>query len=86
MEKVSVVLDGMGCGGCVKNVRKVLDATPGVRVETVAVGSATFEYDPEKVSPQSVGEALAKAGYPVRRDDAASVPTANNGGHCGSPA
>jgi copper chaperone len=86
MEKLSLMLDGMGCGGCVKNVRKVLDAMPGVRIENVAVGSASFEFDPEKASPQSVAEALAKAGYPVRREDAARVPGTSNGGRCGSPA
>ncbi len=85
MEKLSLTLDGMGCGGCVKNVRKALDALPGVAIENVAVGSAVLAYDPARSSQQSIAEALAKAGYPLR--EAGAIATATNsarqGGHCG---
>ena len=86
METLSLVLDGMGCGGCVKNARKALDALPGVAVENVAVGSAVLAFDPARSSKQAVVEALVKAGYPAR--EAASSPVAatnitKKGGHCG---
>ncbi len=84
MEKLSLALDGMGCGGCVKNVRKALDALPGVAIENVAVGSAVLAYDPAGSSQQSIAEALAKAGYPAREVGiAVAEPVVQNGGHCG---
>ena len=87
MERLSLVLEGMGCGGCVKNVRQVLDAVPGVTIENVAVGSAVLAYDPTKSSRQAIIEALATAGYPPREVTGATPETARdeNGGHCGIP-
>ena len=85
MDKLSLSLDGMGCGGCVKNVRKALDALPGVAVEDVKVGSAALAFDPTRSSPEVIKEALAKAGYPARETGAATASTgpAREGGHCG---
>ena len=86
MEKLSLELDGMGCGGCVKNARKALDALPGVTVENVAVGSVVLSFDPARSSKQAVVEALVKAGYPAREAASSIVAGANitkKGGHCG---
>lgn len=87
MEKVSLVVDGMGCGGCVANVRKVLDAMPGVVVSNVAVGSAVVSFDPAHWSRQAITAALGKAGYPARHADPGEAPAiagaASQGGHCG---
>ena len=85
MKKISLSLDGMGCGGCVKNVRKALDALPGVAVENVMVGSTVLAYDPERLSQQAVVEALTKAGYPVRDLGAPAGVDAlvQKGDHCG---
>ena len=66
METMKLTVDGMGCGGCVKNVRKVLDGLPGVTVASVAIGSAVVGLDAGRTSRQSVMEALTKAGYPSR--------------------
>ena len=79
MEKLSVRLSGMGCGGCVAKARKALDAIPGVAVEDVVVGSAKMAYDPARTSPQAIADALAKVGYPVRSEE---TTPAVSGGHC----
>ena len=84
MEKLSLALDGMACGGCVKNARRALDGLPGVTVENVAVGSADLALDPSRTSKQAVIDALGEAGYPARD---VGVPLARvaefKGGCCG---
>ena len=84
MEQLELVIDGMGCGGCIKNVRKALENLVGVAVENVAVGSAVVSHDPAHASRAAVVEALAKAGYPASVVDSASgkPDLAQKGGHC----
>ena len=90
MDKISLVVDGMGCGGCVANVRKVLDAMPGVAVENVAVGSAVVSFDPAQWSQQAISAALGKAGYPAHHADPSgtlvAAGAASQGGRCGTKA
>jgi copper chaperone CopZ len=85
MNKLSLEVDGMGCGGCIQNVRKTLERLPGVVIENVTVGSAIFTYDPAQASQRVIIEALAKAGYPARENAAvvATTGSARQGGHCG---
>ena len=86
MKTLNLIIDGMGCGGCIKNVRKALDALPGVAIENVTLGAATVRVDPSAASTASVVEALLRAGYPAKEQDVATAPTggaAGKGGHCG---
>lgn len=53
METRTLQIDGMSCGHCVSRVNKALTAMPGVKVEQVAVGSATVQLDP---TPEQIGE------------------------------
>ena len=66
MEKLSLELKGMGCGGCVANVKRALGEVHGVKVEEVTIGSANLHYDPSLTSPHKIAEALEQAGYPVQ--------------------
>jgi len=52
-------IEGMHCGACVRRVTQALEKTPGVTVESVAIGSATIE----TADPASAVAALKKAGY-----------------------
>jgi copper chaperone len=63
MQRVSILIAGMSCGGCVNNVRNALTRIPGVQVEQVEVGSATVAYDPAVTSPEALRAAIALAGY-----------------------
>jgi copper chaperone CopZ len=63
MTRTTMKIDGMSCGHCVASVRKALDRLDGVTVENVGVGSATVEYDPKTVSPQSIADAISATGY-----------------------
>ena len=63
MQRISIPIAGMSCGGCVNNVRNALTRIPGVKVEQVKVGSATVAYDPAVTSPEALRAAIAKDGY-----------------------
>ncbi len=63
MQRISISIAGMSCGGCVANVRKVLSRLPGVQVEDVKVGSATVSFDPALASPDALRAAITDAGY-----------------------
>ena len=55
----------MSCGHCVSAVDKALKKVEGVKVENVAIGSATVSYDPSAVSEQRIADAVADEGYSV---------------------
>lgn len=63
MRQITIAIRGMGCGGCVRNVHHALGKLPGVRVETVTVGSATVSYDPSVTDPEAISTAIERAGY-----------------------
>ena len=63
MEKVNLVIRGMGCGGCVSKVTAAFKSLPGVTVDTVAIGSATVFIDPAKTTAERLVEVLAAAGF-----------------------
>ncbi|BCX19199.1 MAG: hypothetical protein KatS3mg117_2881 [Geminicoccaceae bacterium] len=65
-EKVELVIEGMGCEGCVAAVDKALRAVPGVRAVAVDLeaGRATVEH--EGADPTALVRAVEKAGYDAR--------------------
>lgn len=76
---VTFAIDGMSCGHCVGAVTRALQATPGVSVRSVVVGTAEVEAD----SPAATAGALAAieaAGYTA--EVVASAPSQARSG-CG---
>ena len=63
MKETTIRIRGMSCGGCVRNVREALGRIPGVRVDTVTVGSATVSYDPTVANQEDILVAIERAGY-----------------------
>jgi copper chaperone len=63
MEKTTITIDGMSCGGCVSNVQNALRAVPGAHVDAVSVGSATVSYDAHLASAATLAQAIRDAGY-----------------------
>lgn len=63
MNEATIRIRGMSCGGCVRNVREALGRIPGVRVDSVAVGSATVSYDPTVTDQEDILKAIERAGY-----------------------
>ncbi len=63
MAEITLRIDGMHCGSCVKRVTQALASTEGLQVEEVRLGAARALV-PEGTEPiDKVIAALAKAGY-----------------------
>lgn len=65
MAEVLIKVEGMSCGGCVRNVTGVLKALPGVDDAIVSLeqGSATVIYDPAKLEVGALRQAIEDAGF-----------------------
>lgn len=63
MERLTMQIDGMSCGHCVKAVRDALTELPGVEVERVEIGTATVSFDPARTPATELADAVRDAGY-----------------------
>jgi copper chaperone CopZ len=63
MTKLNMEIRGMSCGHCLNAVSRALNTLDGVKVEQVRIGSATLEYDPARVTPEKIRDAVSDAGY-----------------------
>ena len=68
MATVTLNIDGMTCGGCVKSVTKVLNGLDGVRSATVSLENknAQVEFDEGKIQIAQLVEAVEDAGFYAR--------------------
>jgi copper chaperone CopZ len=68
-ETVTLAVKGMTCFFCARPVKKALEKLPGVSGAKVSYkkGEAVVEYDPEKVTPEQMIEAINKTGYSASR-------------------
>ena len=60
--KISLRIEGMHCGACVRRVTQSLQAVPGATVEEVRVGGARVQV-PESCTTDALIAALSKAGF-----------------------
>lgn len=67
MEKITVNIEGMTCGGCVSSVTKVLEPIAGVSSVNVTLepGQATLEFDPAITNSNAFRDAIEGAGFDV---------------------
>ena len=65
MKRTTLQIDGMSCGHCVTSVRTALEGLDGVKVESVAMGSAAIQYDQAVASLEQILEAVSGVGYPA---------------------
>ena len=63
MENLTLQIDGMSCDHCVSRVKKALSGLEGVEVRKVEVGSAEMSYDPSRVAPDRILEAVDRIGF-----------------------
>lgn len=68
MATITLNIDGMTCGGCVKSVTKVLNDLDGVRSATVSLENknAQVEFDEGKIQIAQLVEAVDDAGFDAR--------------------
>ncbi|MBL8877437.1 MAG: cation transporter [Phycisphaerae bacterium] len=86
-QTATLAIDGMSCGHCVQAVTKALAAVPGVKVRSVAVGSAVIETADGWATATAVN-ALTQAGYSAKVVGDSATPAAagtskSGGGCCG---
>jgi copper chaperone CopZ len=62
MKEISLRIDGMHCGACVRRVTQVLHKLEGAEVKEVRIGAARIAV-PETVPASAILETLAKSGY-----------------------
>ncbi|MDX5363822.1 MAG: heavy-metal-associated domain-containing protein [Pseudazoarcus pumilus] len=65
MSEVTIRVDGMSCGGCVRNVTGVLKALPGVFDAEVRLeeAQAQVHFDPALISVEALRQAITDAGF-----------------------
>lgn len=63
MAEVTLQIDGMHCGSCVRRVSQALASTPGIEVKEVRVGAARLVANNEPADVDLAIAALARAGY-----------------------
>ena len=63
MERMTIGIEGMSCGHCVAAVSGALTCMDGVQVEEVRIGGATVSYDPARVRPEQITDAIEEEGY-----------------------
>lgn len=65
MQNVTLKIDGMTCGGCVKSVTRLLSELDGVAQADVSLekAQAVVSFDANKVQPAALVEAVEDAGF-----------------------
>jgi len=72
-ERVSLPIEGMTCSSCANRIEKRLNKIDGVEATVnFAIEQASVSFDPERVEPQDLLDAVGETGY------SASLPTADD--------
>lgn len=69
MRDFVIKIDGMHCNACVNRVTKALEKVNGVKVNTVAIGQARVAYDPARIGPEALLDAINSIGFTAARDE-----------------
>lgn len=67
MEKITLYITGMACGGCSASIANALRAIDGVIEAEVShtEGTAEIRYDPAKLDPAQLQVTIINAGYQI---------------------
>lgn len=75
MKTLTLHIEGMTCGSCLRRVRQALERVPGARVLRIDRRTADVEIDDDNVTWEASVEALLRAvedaGYPAALAEAA---------------
>ena len=66
METREFAVEGMSCEGCANTVASALKAIPGVQSVEVSLKDKKATVVADRVSPRTIEDAVAKAGYKAR--------------------
>ena len=62
-DSLTLSIEGMHCGGCVRRVTTALEGVKGVELGSVEVGSAQMTFDPNRVSVEEIAAAVDRIGF-----------------------
>jgi len=67
MQQIELKVDGMTCSGCSGRLKRVLEATDGVRAAEIVLETkqVTVEYDEASIGTSVIHEAISDAGFSV---------------------
>ncbi|HEX2142462.1 MAG TPA: heavy metal-associated domain-containing protein, partial [Candidatus Limnocylindria bacterium] len=73
--ELSLPVVGMTCASCVNRVERFLNRADGVEQAVVNLASerASVRYDPRRIDPAGIAEAIRASGYEVGPEAAAEV-------------
>lgn len=65
MQTITLNIEGMTCGGCVKSVTSILEGVNGVDKAEVSLENknAVVEFDPAQTNPAALIEAVEDGGF-----------------------
>jgi copper chaperone CopZ len=63
MEDLTLAIQGMSCGHCVQSITTLLAKLDGVKTDQVSIGEAMLGYDPRRITPEQIIQAVEEAGY-----------------------
>jgi copper chaperone len=65
MSEVTIKIEGMSCGGCVRNISRALEALPGVTGAEVFLeqACAVVQYDPAVIDATTMRRTVEDAGF-----------------------
>jgi len=69
MVEITLHIDGMHCGSCIRRVTQAINNAGAFDVEEVRLGAARFKAEDDASSSQAAISALAKAGFAARVDE-----------------
>jgi copper chaperone len=67
MSEVSLRIEGMHCGACIRRVTQSLQTVPGAEVEQVRLGAARVKLE-RGVSVEALIAGLGKAGFAAQEE------------------
>jgi Cu+-exporting ATPase len=82
-ESTDIPVSGMTCAACSARIQRSLERTPGVSSANVNLmtGTATVDYDPHAVTPETLVEAIRKTGYGAELPSKNGSPEGEVAGH-----
>jgi len=63
--EITLPVQGMSCGSCVRHIQTALEGNPGVKTVEVnlAAGEVAVSYNPQTTAPVAIAEAIRKSGF-----------------------
>jgi copper chaperone len=62
-DTLTLSIEGMHCGACVRRVTNALQKVEGVQVNSVEVGSAQVAFNPEEATAEDITAAVNRIGF-----------------------